>query len=307
MRMQSSTFNAMVMLQLQVLLLMGVGFVLTKIGTITGEGRKSLSDILINFILPCNIICSFQMDLTADLIVSCGLVLLLALAAQVLFYVVGHFCYPGQRAERLSCLRYATLCPNAGFLGLPIIGGVFGEIGSLLTSIALLPQRVVMWSAGVSLFTKADSKSVVKKVLTHPCIIAVAIGFALLLTGNPTLPAFLQKTVSSAGGCTTCVSMLVIGSILAGAKAEGFKDRMILWFTFLRLIAIPLIAFLPLRLLGVDPVVTGVVVLISGMPAGSTTAILASKYDGDAEFASCMVFVSTLASIVTLPVLCLFL
>jgi len=305
--MQSSTFTAMVMLQLQVLVLMAAGFVLTKIGTITGEGRKSLSDILINFILPCNIICSFQMDMTGELLMSCGLVLLLALFAQALFYAVGHFCFPGQKAERLSCLRYATLCPNAGFLGLPIIGGVFGEMGSLLTSIALLPQRVVMWSAGVSLFTSADRKSVVKKVLTHPCIIAVEIGFALMLCGNPTLPAFLQKTVSSAGGCTTCVSMLVIGSILAGAKDAGFQDRTILWFTLLRLILIPLAVLLPLRIAGVDPVVTGVVVLISGMPAGSTTAILASKYDGDAAFASRMVFVSTLASIVTLPVLCLFL
>jgi len=305
--MQSSTFTAMVMLQLQVLVLMAAGFVLTKIGTITGEGRKSLSDILINFILPCNIICSFQMDMTGELLMSCGLVLLLALFAQALFYAVGHFCFPGQKAERLSCLRYATLCPNAGFLGLPIIGGVFGEMGALLTSVALIPQRVVMWSAGVSLFTSADRKSVVKKVLTHPCIIAVEIGFALMLCGNPTLPAFLQKTVSSAGGCTTCVSMLVIGSILAGAKDAGFQDRTILWFTLLRLILIPLAVLLPLRIAGVDPIVTGVVVLISGMPAGSTTAILASKYDGDAAFASRMVFVSTLASIVTLPVLCLFL
>ena len=89
MHMQSSTFNAMVMLQLQVLLLMGVGFVLTKIGTITNEGRRSLSDILINFILPCNIICSFQMDLTADLIASCGLVLLLALAARLAWNWMG--------------------------------------------------------------------------------------------------------------------------------------------------------------------------------------------------------------------------
>ena len=305
--MQSSTFTSMVMLQLQVLLLMGVGFVLTKTGTITAEGRKSLSDILINFILPCNIITSFQMDMTGDLLASCGLVLLLALAAQALFSIIGRFCYPGEKAERLSCLRYATLCPNAGFLGLPIIGGVFGEMGALLTSVALIPQRVVMWSAGVSLFTRADGKSVVRKVLTHPCIIAVFIGFALMLCGNPALPAFLQKAVSSAGGCTTCVSMLVIGSILAGAKDAGLKDKTILWFTFLRLIAIPLIVLLPLRLFGVDPVVTGVVVLISGMPAGSTTAILASKYDGDAAFASRMVFVSTLSSIVTLPVLCLFL
>lgn len=305
--MQSSTFNAMVMLQLQVLLLMGAGFVLTKTGTITGEGRKSLSDILINFVLPCNIITSFQMEMTGELLASCGLVLLLALAAQGLFYIVGHCCFKGEKAERLSCLRYGTLCPNAGFLGLPIIGGVFGEMGALLTSVALIPQRVVMWSAGVSLFTRADSKSVVRKVITHPCIIAVVIGFALMLSGNPTLPGFLQKAISSAGGCTTCVSMLVIGSILAGANDAGLGDRTILWYTFLRLIAIPLIVFVPLRLLGVDPIVTGVIVLIGGMPAGSTTAILASKYDGDAAFASRMVFVSTLASIVTLPVLCLFL
>lgn len=305
--MQSSTFTAMVMLQLQVLLLMGVGYVLTQTGTISAEGRKSLSDILINFVLPCNIITSFQMDMTGELLASCGLVLVLALAAQGLFSLIGRFCYPGEKAERLSCLRYATLCPNAGFLGLPIIGGVFGEMGALLTSVALIPQRVVMWSAGVSLFTRADGKSVVKKVLTHPCIIAVFIGFGLMLCGNPALPAFLQKAVSSAGGCTTCVSMLVIGSILAGAKDAGLKDKTILWFTLLRLIAIPLAVLLPLRLLGVDPVVTGVVVLISGMPAGSTTAILASKYDGDAAFASRMVFVSTLSSILTLPVLCLFL
>ena len=77
------------------------------------------------------------------------------------------------------------------------------------------------------------------------------------------------------------------------------------WQKMLLCILIPLAVFIPLRLLGVDPIVRGVVVLISGMPAGSTTAILASKYDGDAEFASRMVFVSTLASIVTLPLLCL--
>ena len=303
--MQTSTFAAMVQLQLQVLLLIAAGFVLTKAGTISAGGRRSLSDLLINFILPCNIITSFQMKMTGELLASCGLVLLLALAAQAIFYAVGHFGFPKESAGRLSCLRYGTLCPNAGFLGLPIIGGVFGEMGALLTSVALIPQRVVMWSAGVSLFTTTDGKDVFKKVITHPCIIAVFIGFALMFSGNPTLPAFLQKTISGTGGCTTTVSMLVIGSILAGAKDAGFTDKSILWFSLLRLILIPLAVFIPLKIAGVDPIVRGVVVLISGMPAGSTTAILASKYDGDAEFASRMVFVSTLASIVTLPLLCL--
>ena len=305
--MQQSTFYAMVMLQLQVLLLLLAGFILTKTGVITKEGRRSLSDLLISFILPCNIVCSFQMELTREILSSCGAILLLAILAQAVYWVAGRLLFPGERAERLSCLRYATLCSNAGFLGLPIIGGVYGEMGTLLTSVALIPQRVVMWSAGLSLFTHADGKSVVRKVLTHPCIVAVYIGFTLMMLGNPPLPAFMQKALCAAGGCTTCVSMLVIGGILAEAGHTGLRDRTLLRYSLVRRIFIPLAMYLLLRLLRTDSLVLGVMVLMSGMPAGSTTAILASKYDGDAAFASRMVFVSTVASIVTLPLLCLLL
>ena len=305
--MHSSTFTAMVMLQLQVLLLMAAGYILTKKGTITAEGRKSLSDLLIGFFLPCNIICSFQMDLSVQILSSCGTILLLALAAQAVYWIAGALLFKAQRRERSACLRYATLCSNAGFLGLPIIGGVYGEMGTLLTSVALIPQRVVMWSAGLSLFTRTDGRSVVRKLLTHPCIVAVFIGFALMVAGNPTLPGFVQKALSASGGCMTCVSMLVIGSILADAKDVNWGDQTILVFTLARLLLIPLVMFALLKLLAVEGTVLGVMVLMSGMPAGTTTAILASKYDGDAAFASCMVCVSTVASIATLPLLCLLL
>lgn len=305
--MQSTAFTAMVMLQLQVLLLMAAGFILTRAGTITGEGRKSLSDILINFVLPCNIVCSFQMEMTREILASCGAILLTGTLAQALYWIAGKALFPGEREDRLSCLRFATLCSNAGFLGIPIISGVLGEMGTLLTSVALIPQRVVMWSAGLSLFTHKRGKGVVRKLLTHPCIVAVYIGFALMAAGNPALPAFMQKALSAASSCNTCLSMLVIGSILAGAGHVELRDRTLIWYTFVRLILIPLAMLLLMKLLRVDSLVLGVMVLMSGMPAGSTTAILANKYDGDAAFASKMVFVSTLSSIVTLPVLCLFL
>ena len=101
--------------------------------------------------------------------------------------------------------------------------------------------------------------------------------------------------------------MLVIGSILAGAEHIDLKDLMMWWYTLVRLVLIPLAVFAILSLLPIDPMVRGVMVLASGMPAGSTTAILAARYDGDAPFASCLVFVSTLLSLITLPVLCLLL
>ena len=295
----------MAVLQAQLFLFILAGFVLTKNGTISPAGRKSLSDLLINFILPANIICSFQIDLTGEILTSVFVMIAVSLGVQLFYLLVSRFIYPGQSRARLSCLRYATVCSNAGFLGIPIIGGLYGPLGTLLTSVVLIPQRVVMWSAGLSLFTATDAKSVVRKLATHPCIVAVGIGFALMLAGNPALPVPVQKVLSGASSCNTCMSMLVIGSILAGAEHINLKDGMLWWYTAARLLVIPLAVFLLLLPLPIDPLIRAVMVLASGMPAGTTTAILAAKYDGDAPFASCLIFISTLLSLVTLPVLCL--
>ncbi len=77
-------------------------------------------------------------------------------------------------------LKYATLVSNAGFMGLPIVESIYGQTGLLYASIALIPQRVFMWSAGLSLFAQTDYKNMIKKVAFHPCIIAVYIGLPYL-------------------------------------------------------------------------------------------------------------------------------
>lgn len=301
------TFFTMAVLQVQLFLFILIGMILTKTHIITPEGRKSLSDLLIHFILPCNIICSFRIDMDHQIMSTCGQILLITGVCQLFYLAVSKVLFRGVPKEQLACLRYATVCSNAGFLGIPIIGAVYGATGTLLTSIGLIPQRIVMWSAGLSFFTRTSGKDVLRKLLTHPCIIAVVIGFALIFSGNPALPAPIESCLKGASGCTTCLSMLVIGSILASAEHVNLRDRIIWRYTLARLVLIPLAVYVVLALLHVDRTLIGVAVLSSGMPAGSTTAILAARYDGDAPFASCLIFVSTLMSMVTLPLLCLLL
>lgn len=305
--MASTHFQTMITLQMQLLLLIAAGFLLSRLGTMTPQGRKSMADVLINFILPCNIVKSFQIDMSMDVLLSCGVMLVIAILAQGFYLAVSKVIYPGAKGDQLASLRYATVCSNAGFLGLPIAEGVFGTMGALLTAVALIPQRIVMWSAGLALFAHESGKNVLKKVVTHPCIIAAAAGFALMMAGNPALPAVLQRTIDCSSASVLCVSMLVIGGILAETEHVNFRDPMILWYSFVRLLLIPIALFAVMRLFGVNKTVMGTMVILSGMPAGSTTAVLASKYDCDAAFASCMVFVSTVLSIATLPILCLLL
>ncbi len=291
---------AIIQLQLQIFLLVAIGYLLSKLGMLVLVTRKQLTDLVIYVILPCNIVESFQVDLTHDLLISAGIVLVLGFAAQGLYALLNLFLYRRFDARRQINLKYGTICSNAGFMGLPLSLSIFGPTGLMYASVALLPIRLFMWSAGLSLYTSTTKKQVLKTLATHPCIIAVFVGFALMLSGLQ-LPAFLNDTIDSLGNCCTALSMVVIGAILSDVDPRTVLEPAVLYYVVIRLIAIPAFLFGVLWLLKVDALVTGIIVILSAMPAGSTTAMLAQKYDQDPEFASKMVFLSTLASLITLP------
>ena len=298
-----STLQDVLRLQIILFLLMLAGLFLTRRGIITPAGRKCLTDLLIDLILPCNIICSFRIELDGSILRATALVLLIAFGIQLACWALGKLLYRFAAEPRRKVLQYATMCSNAGFMGNPIIEGIYGAQGLLYASVYLIPLRFFMWSAGLSCFTHTTAKETIRKLALHPCIIAVWIGFALMLTQAP-LPGAIDRTLSYLSACTLPVSILIIGSILAGVKPGRVFHPLTLYFCAVRLIGIPLLTLLVCRLAQVDALVTGVCVVLAGMPAGSTTAILAEKYGGDAEYASACVLVSTLLSLLTIPLLC---
>lgn len=295
--------NTLFDLQITIFCLMLAGYLLTKLNVLTLDARKPLSGLLINFILPCNIIVSFMIDLNHSILKDCIVIFLVSTCIQIFSAVAGHFLYPGAQKEKLSVLQYGTLVSNAGFMGNPIAQGLYGMQGLLYASVYLIPQRIVMWSAGVTCFTGNRGKNVIKKICTHPCIIAVVIGLIMMLA-QIDLSSGLDKTVHYASDCTTAVSMIVIGNILAGVDKREIINKDIFWFCLVRLLLIPLIVLACCRLVHMDEFITNVSVVLAGMPAAATTAILAAKYDGDASFAAEIVFLSTLLSLITVPILC---
>ena len=301
-------FDNMFNMQGMLFLLMIIGAVLTWKRIITADGQKLLTDLVMDVTLPASIIKSFQMELSRELLESCLEIFLVAIAIQVGTFLLSALLYRGISDEKhRKVLQYATICSNAGFLGNPIAEGIFGSMGLLYASIYLIPQRTFMWSAGLTYFTRCPSKrELARKVLTHPCIIAVAFGMVLLITGT-TLPGFLGSTVNSIAGANTAVSMMLIGSFLVGVNVKSMFQKTFYYYSFVRLFLIPFLVFVPCRLLGLDSMVTGVSTILAAMPAASSTAILAAKYECDEVFASKCVVFTTVLSMVTIPVWCLFL
>lgn len=292
----------LISLQLRMFLIMLLGLFFRKKNLISAEGKKNLTDLVIYLILPCNIVKSFMIEFSQNTLKNFGTVLLVSVLIQVVCAIFAKLFYNRMIPEHRKVMQYATVASNAGFLGNPVAEGVFGSMGLALASVYLIPQRIVMWSAGVSYFTEgADRKSVFKRVITHPCIIAVAVGLVFML-GQVRLPSFLDAALKDIGNCNTAMSMLVIGTILADVKPRDMLDKSIFVFSGLRLLLIPLLVYAGCLICAIDPLVTGVSVLLAAMPAASTTAILAAKYDGDAAYASKCVVTTTVLSLLTTPV-----
>ena len=301
-------FWEMLSLQGTLFLLILAGVLAKKTGIVSETGRKTLSDLLIYIVLPCNILESFlsggQMpegfvrNCLLAVGISAGIQLLAVYGSKLLFRK-----YP--RGEK-SVLSYGMICSNSSFIGLPIAHLMFGDLGVIYTSMFQIPLRFTMWTAGLSLFTSVSRKDAFRKLARHPCIIAVFVGLALMAAPIQ-LPGVLSDALDSLSGCTVPLSMLVIGTILADAPIRSLFSRPVLWYSCLRLVLFPLLIWALLRPLGLDPTLVNVCVLMTGMPAGSTGSILADKYGGAALFASELAFASTLCSIVTIPLLTLLL
>lgn len=288
-----------------IFLLMMAGYIMTKLGILPVSVRGPLTDLVIDFVLPCNIIVSFLIEFNREIMISCFAVAVISLGIELFTLFAGTYLYPGTGKDQHTVLKYATVVSNAGFLGSPIVQGLYGDQGLLYASIYLIPVRIVMWSYGISCFSGKKGKGVLKKTLTHPCIVAVMIGVLLMVT-QVTLPAGIEKTLRSASNCNTALCMIVIGNILAEVRFRDVLCKETFWFCVVRLLLIPLVVFAACTLAGAGRMVTEVSAVLAGMPAPATAAILASKYHGDEKLAVKLVFMSTVLSLVTIPALCIF-
>ncbi len=301
-------FAKMLTLQSQLFILILMGTLLAKLCVINEAGRKCLSALLIDLILPCNIVNSFLggAAVTADFMRNCLYAFCICTAIQIVAILGSRVLFHRLERARSSVLSYGMICSNSSFIGLPVAEALYGSMGVMVTSIFQIPIRFTMWTAGLSLFTSVERKDALKKLAVHPCIVAIFVGLALMVLPVK-LPGFALETVAALSRCCIPVSMLVIGSILAGTNIRSLFDLNVLWFCFLRLVAFPMVVYGALYFLPIDPLLKSISVLMTGMPAGSTTSILAEQYGCDSLFASRLVFASTLFSMATLPLLCVIL
>ena len=289
--------GGLLLLEWNLFAMIGVGFLLRRTGVLGREAQGAVTDLVLCAVLPCSIFSSFLGGRGEDMGRDFVTILLISVAVQIAALLYGRLAFRGENEDRRRNLAYGMICSNAGFLGIAIAEGVFGPAGTTLTSVYLIPQRVMMWSEGLAIYSGvSDVRRTIRKVVTHPCVISCILGI-VFMAGGFEVPAFILTPVRTLGQCTTPLSMLVVGMILSEIDLSTLLDRSVVRYTVHRLIILPLGILIACRLLPVSRLVTGVSVLLAAMPAGATTGMLAARYGRDPGFATRMIIFSTLCSI----------
>ena len=286
-------------------LYMLIGWICRKTDLVKAAAQPSFTNFLLYVSIPCMVFQSFDMEFTMETLYRGASVHTIATISALVSLVFGRYAYNWCNPREKCIMKYGTLVSNSGFAGLPVIQDAYGQDGLFLGSLFIIPNRIMMWSAGISLFTDAPLKQRIKNVMLNPGIIAVELGVLRMLF-QPAIPQQLNKALSALGAMSTPLGMVIIGMILSGVSPRTVLDKKAFILVAVRQFLFPLGTLAILRLLGTDLLTLQISVVLTGMPVGSSTAFLADKYGADAVFASKCVFISTLTSLITIPILTIF-
>jgi malate permease and related proteins len=297
--MKTTIINQVIILAL----IMGIGIVARKKGMLNEEVNSKLSDFLLNITLPCLILTSFSFEYSAEMMNNVKMIFFYSVLIHiVLIFISKVFAVKFSEGSK-KVIRFVTVFSNSGFMGFPVLLGLYGNIGVFYGAVFNIPWNIFMLSFGSMLFTgKKDLKSL-KSVITHPGIIATMIGM-LMFVFSLSMPLPLEKALVSVGAMTTPLSMIIVGSMLAEIKLkEVFSGFAVYYVSAVRLIAAPLLTLAIMKLLHADQLLTEIAVTVEAMPAAVIATVLASKFGGDTKLASRCVFISTIISMVTIPLI----
>lgn len=282
-----------------------VGYIATKKNLIDSSLTKKLSKLIMNIFLPCMIINSMQLEYSPTVLKKVLLLILISLLIYAISFLIAIIFKAISRSKNdIGVYQFAILFSNVGFMGYPIVEAILGKDAIFYAAIFNIPFNLLIMTLGVFVICKENNNySFSFKSLINPVIISIFIGLSLFIL-NIKLPYIINRPIELLGNITTPLSMIVIGSMLClSSISECVKNKKLYIVSFIRLILMPILIYFILKGIVYDKLLFSIPIVIVSMPVASNTAILSSEYNANDKLASQLVFMSTLFSIVTIPII----
>ena len=284
-----------------VFVLISVGFILKKAKKIDVTGSRQLTNILLTLVTPCVLINAYQKEFKPELALNLLWGAIFSLLIHLIMIFLSTVIFRKEPTKKYLINRFTSIYSNCGFMAIPLLSAVLGEDGIFYGSAYLALFNIFTWTQGLSLFGGGFRNMSLKKAFINPGVIGVTISMVFLI-GGITLPKVIIEPVRYIAGLNTPLAMIILGTYLANINIkETIRKFSILGVSFVRLILFPVIGIVLAKLMKLDDVVAYSVLITTACPSATIATLFAAQSGFDAEYASEIVSISTLLSILTIP------
>ncbi|MGN0666041.1 MAG: AEC family transporter [Huintestinicola sp.] len=282
-------------------ILVAVGFICGKKGFIDKKTNAGLSAIVLTLVNPVKIFMSYQQEYREELLHGLLISMLLAFLTHLMLIILVSILYRGKSDAASVVERFAAVYSNCGFMGIPLLSGIFGDEGVFYLTGYITMFNIFAWTHGVIIFSgKKDIKSLMHAV-TSPAVISVAAGFLCFIL-RIRLPEIVSSAASSLGSMNTPLAMIVAGVTISSTDLKNdLKNLRIYRAAALRLIISPLLIWAVFRWFPIPSTVFITVLTASACPSAATCTMFAIRYGKDPQLSSVIFAFTTLLCGVTLP------
>lgn len=299
------TFTLLMNQMIQFFIMMALGYFLYKKNFMDKEFNRRLSKILLNVTLPALILNSVLTQTNRPAVSTIIYVFLIAGIMYILLPLAGLLAarfFPVDKWQK-RIYAFMTAYGNIGFMGFPIINALYGDTAVLYTAIFNIMFNLSCYTLGTLVMT-GNSETGAKintRHLINPGFIFSFLSIIIYFI-NPSCPDVLKDTLGTTGSITTPLAMILIGSTLATNDIkEVFSDKFIYLFAALRQILLPLLCLPVIHFFIRNDLVQDVTLVMTLMPVANSSVMFAHEYGADERLASRAVFLTTILSIITIP------
>ena len=269
---------------------------------------SGLSKILTSVTVPALIIVSMQKPFEVELIKDSLFIIVSMTLINLAGALIGLASAKLFKVDSKDAGVWVSGCTfsNIVYMGFPVISSLYGSESLFLATFCAVVFNFLVYTLGIKLIkigSGSENDGKAHNFLLNPPVISILVGFSFFLL-SVKVPTPVFNALTSIGNMTTPISMIIIGSILAkGDLKTVLRGKKLYVLCFIRLILVPVITFFTVSIFTSNSTIIGILVLASGMPAAALTVILAERHNANYAFASKFVFVSTLLSILTIPLI----
>ena len=297
----SASFNQMLVL----FTFMALGYFLNFKGILPLNTSLALSRLEANVLVPCLVFNTFYKYCTVENISVKWLYIVYGVALTMVSILIAVFL--SKLFSKDGYLRkiytYSFAVANFSFMGNAVVLGIFGEDVLFDYMIFTLPLCLYVYSYGTASLKPDNDSKLSIKMFMNPICLSMLFGAIAGLVGIP-IPKFLITTIAQAGACMSPLAMILTGFVVANYSFKTLtKTKRIYFASILRLIILPLLFVLVLKLLKTDSSVIMLTLCATAMPLGLNTVVFPAAYGGDTTPGASMALISHLMSIITIPIM----